>query len=119
MAREPSIHSIALLRPSSYPDWICDDCGQKYGRRSSLNATWHHSECDVCGMAKAVTQPRDFGHLKEGWHLLALELFSLEVVKAASRGDQCFIDCLRGEDDATQRLRMAIVSLAEVLRVAF
>jgi hypothetical protein len=114
--KETEGHSIARLRPSSYPDWICDDCGQKYGRRSSSNATWHHGECDVCGMTKAVTEPRD---LKEGWHLLALESSSLEVVKAASRGDQCFIDCLRGEDDATKRLRMAIVSLAEVLRVAF
>lgn len=101
------------------PQWICNDCGEKCGRRLLKLATWHVGECEICGLTKAVTEPRDFGHLKEGWHLLVLESMALQVVRSASIDDQNFIECLRGEDDATKRLRLAIVSLAEVLRTAF
>jgi hypothetical protein len=62
--------------------------GEKYGRRLPLFATWHHGECEICGVADAVTEPRDFGHLKDGWHLLALESMSLEVVRSASVGER-------------------------------
>lgn len=50
-----------------YPAWVCHDCGEEYGRRNPTNATWHEGECDVCGYTNAVTQPRDFGHLVDGW----------------------------------------------------
>ena len=46
-----------------YPEWICHECGMKYGRREPGSATWHTGKCDVCGETKSVTQPRDFGHL--------------------------------------------------------
>lgn len=52
---------------SLYPQWVCDDCGNKYGRRKSDLATWHHGKCDVCETMTMVTEPRDFGHLKNGW----------------------------------------------------
>lgn len=104
---------------SSYPQWICGDCGEKYGRRVPTLATWHQGECEICGLTNAVTEPRDFGHLKDGWHIMALESMAFEVVRSASIGDQNFIQCLRGEDEATKRLRLAIVSLAEVLRTSF
>ena len=119
MSKEPDRRSDARYCSSSYPEWICSDCGEKYGRQSPKLATWHEGECEICGFTNAVTEPRDFGHMKDGWHLLALESMALEVVRAASIGDQNFIQCLRGEDDATKRLRLAIVSLAEVLRTAF
>ena len=38
------------------------------------------------------------------------------VVKAASRGDQEFIDCLRAREASTMRLRLSIVALADRLR---
>jgi hypothetical protein len=53
-----------------YPDWICAECGRKHGKRPEGNphgATWHVDECGVCGETVEVTEPRDFGHLKEGW----------------------------------------------------
>jgi hypothetical protein len=50
-----------------YPQWICSDCGVKHGRRVPIMATWHVGECGVCGLAGMVTEPRDFGHLKDGW----------------------------------------------------
>lgn len=25
-------------------------------------ATWHEGTCDICGLRKAVTEPRDFGY---------------------------------------------------------
>lgn len=50
-----------------YPNWICDGCGKLHGRRPFGNpygATYHIGECGICGMKCEVTEPRDFGHLK-------------------------------------------------------
>lgn len=104
---------------TGYPEWICSSCGRTHGRHPPLMSTWHQGECEICGCASEVTQPRDFGQLKPGWHLRALEQFAVEVVRAAMIGDQHFAACLRGDDPATARVRSAIVSLAEVLRTAF
>lgn len=51
----------------AYPSWVCLDCGDRHGRRSVGIATWHMGTCDVCGEAEMVTEPRDFGHLRETW----------------------------------------------------
>jgi hypothetical protein len=107
------------VHPSGYPEWICSDCGTKYGRRAPTIATWSVGECDICGRTKPVTEPSDYGNLKHGWHLAAIETLAKEVLDAASIDDQTFIDCLQGDDDATTRLRLAIVSLAEIVRTAF
>lgn len=53
-----------------YPDWICNSCGSLYGKRPDGNpygATYHLDACDICGLHGDVTEPRDFGHLREGW----------------------------------------------------
>lgn len=51
-----------------YPAWICEDCGRKWGRRSPSNATtWYEDICGICGKETVTTEPRDFGHLKDGW----------------------------------------------------
>lgn len=51
-----------------YPQWICRDCGEKYGNRPCGIATWHRGDkCGVCRCEKSTTEPRDFGHLKDGW----------------------------------------------------
>lgn len=49
------------------PEWVCADCGRRYGRREPDYATWHIDECGVCGKEKAVTAPRDYGHLAADW----------------------------------------------------
>ena len=54
-------------REREYPTWACNDCGEKYGRRLPSVCTIHMDTCGVCGEYKPVTQPRDFGHLKDGW----------------------------------------------------
>lgn len=53
----------------SYPSWICADCGKKYGKRPEGNgcATWHVDVCDICRTRTLTTEPRDFGHLKDGY----------------------------------------------------
>lgn len=62
------------LKDVFYPDWICFDCGVKYGNREEGDATtWHDGTCGICGEEAPVTQPRDFGHLKEGWLLYLSE----------------------------------------------
>jgi hypothetical protein len=58
------------------PDWVCNDCGQKWGRwwdgsvytgPSTHCATYHESVCNVCGNTKSVTEARDYGYLRPGW----------------------------------------------------
>jgi hypothetical protein len=43
------------------PAWICQPCGETYGNRKPVQATWHQGECDKCRQIRPVTQPRDFG----------------------------------------------------------
>ena len=54
---------------TAYPTWVCSDCGEKHGRRTHKEATWHVNTCDLCGREAYVTEPRDFGHLKPGWEM--------------------------------------------------
>lgn len=51
-----------VVRLRKYPDWICYECGTKYGKIKSLCATYHRELCPVCKKRKSVTQPRDFGY---------------------------------------------------------
>lgn len=51
----------------AYPVWVCAKCGEKYGNRIPHMATWHNGICGVCNRPRAVTEPRDYGHLKPGW----------------------------------------------------
>lgn len=53
-------------------DWVCNDCGVKYGKWYQPGgvlpevhcATYHINTCDVCNAKDvAVTEPRDFGYL--------------------------------------------------------
>lgn len=64
MARSPS--SV-----EDYPDWICKNCGELYGKRPTGNpygATWHIDTCGICHKSDVeCTEPRDFGHLKPQW----------------------------------------------------
>jgi hypothetical protein len=52
----------------AYPDWICSSCGAKHGLRRCGVCTWHVGTCGICGIEASVTEPRDFGHLRE-WPL--------------------------------------------------
>jgi len=56
---------------------------------------------------------------EQGWEHVALHSMALDVVRSASIDDHYFIECLGGKDDATKRLRLAIVSLSALLRAAF
>ena len=52
------------------PMWCCSDCGNRYGQRIPTGvhiASYHNGLCEVCGVWKAVTEPRDFGYLKRTW----------------------------------------------------
>ncbi|MGA1646444.1 MAG: hypothetical protein ACO4AV_15880 [bacterium] len=59
------------------PDWVCRDCGGKWGLWWDGGryygppihcATYSHGTCGVCGAKTGVTEARDYGYLKEGWH---------------------------------------------------
>lgn len=56
-----------------YPCWLCFECGEKYGRHACGASTWHKDKCDVCGKEALVTEPRDFGHLKDSWEFHRIE----------------------------------------------
>ena len=49
------------------PEWICMECGKRYGRKSIGIATWHEDMCDICGEITSVTEPRDFGYLDDSY----------------------------------------------------
>ncbi len=61
------------MKPNGYPEWICDICGQKYGKwyykgrytgPDHWCATFHLGSCEVCGVENiGVTEPRDYGGL--------------------------------------------------------
>lgn len=47
----------------TYGDWICEKCGNQYGKAKPGIATWHYGVCDWCGTRKTpVTEPRDYGY---------------------------------------------------------
>ena len=52
-----------------YPAWVCLPCWNKHGRGYTEGhvCTVHTGVCGICGQTRAVTEPRDFGHLKPGW----------------------------------------------------
>ncbi len=54
---------------NKYPAWICVPCGRLYGHGSKFaSSTMHTGACGVCGREDVpVTEPRDFGHLRDGW----------------------------------------------------
>jgi hypothetical protein len=63
----------------SYPSYVCNACGTKYGawyQRGGVAdhiftkhcATFHIGTCGVCQTKGVpVTEPRDYGHLVDGW----------------------------------------------------
>lgn len=60
-----------------YPQWVCHCCGENYGtwyKRGTYvgpphhYATYHQGTCGLCGAIDvAVTEPRDYGHLRAKW----------------------------------------------------
>jgi len=54
---------------STYPTWICLECGDKYGNGMPDGhvCTVHNGTCGICGKDAQVTEPRDFRHLRHGW----------------------------------------------------
>ena len=56
-----------MTQNNEYPEWICADCGDKHGKAKCGLSTWHEGACEVCGKMTSVTEPRDYGHLKETW----------------------------------------------------
>ena len=59
-----TIRATATVQPKE----VCWDCGKKYGCRMRDGvSSYHIGRCDVCGKAKTVTEPRDFGYLNKDW----------------------------------------------------
>jgi|GEM_PF-2400353 hypothetical protein len=48
--------------------WVCDDCGNAFGRNPKTGtdrlSTYSPGKCDICEEEKIVTQFRDFGYNK-------------------------------------------------------
>ena len=67
------------------PEWVCLDCGERYGRRPLGLTTFHWDECGVCGQETAVTQPSDYGYLQPDWQD-QFALSEIEKMANAARG---------------------------------
>lgn len=48
-------------------DYICHDCGMKYGKPRSSCATFYHGYCDYCNKNKIVTESRDYCYPELPW----------------------------------------------------
>ena len=50
-----------------YPAWVCRPCGWQHGRFPKMDriSAWHEGTCGICGQRGPVTEPRDFGHLRD------------------------------------------------------
>ena len=62
-----------MKKPLPYPQYICFDCGRRHGRRNAGVCTVHNGECGICGNTAPVTEPRDFGHLMDGWERFVVD----------------------------------------------
>ena len=52
------------MKKKEMPDWICADCGNKYGSYPEGHlSTWHNGTCGICGEDKPVTEPRDYRYI--------------------------------------------------------
>ena len=58
---------MKVVKQRDYPVWVCYPCGDRHGFKKCGVSTWHDDECGVCGEFASVTEPRDFGHLKNSW----------------------------------------------------
>lgn len=41
-------------------DYICVECGNKYGKPKFSVATWYQGHCDYCNKDIVVTESRDY-----------------------------------------------------------
>lgn len=76
---------MKVVKKRDYPVWVCYPCGDKHGFKKCGIATWHKDKCGVCCEVTAVTEPRDFGHLKNSWmkayaHCAAIEEYLNDVL---------------------------------------
>ena len=58
--------TLNLINRLTTADWICCECGDKYGKYSAGCSTFHEGICEVCGKRAAITETRDFGYLQRG-----------------------------------------------------
>ena len=58
--------TLNLINRLTTADWICCECGDKYGKYSAGCSTFHEGICEVCGKKAAITETRDFGYLQRG-----------------------------------------------------
>jgi hypothetical protein len=67
---QPPVGSAGPADRPPYPDWICRICGSAHGIGMPAGhvSTWHIGPCGICGQFTSVTEPRDYGHLRE-WPL--------------------------------------------------
>jgi len=66
--------TLNLINRLTTADWICCECGDKYGKYSAGCSTFHEGNCEVCGKKSAITETRDFGYLERGIYAERLKL---------------------------------------------
>jgi len=94
-----------------YPVWICHPCGEKHGNKPVGVATWHENTCDICGNTTEVTEPRDFGHLKDTWEDAAKLAAVTEQRDGLKQAVDCASDLLSSVTEQRDRLAEALESI--------
>lgn len=90
-----------------YPAWVCARCGTDFGRKKCGIATWHHGTCGVCLKDASVTEPRDFGHLRDDWRV------RYECTKTANEYGTKSNTTLLGQFEVGQRVRVLVMKEVE------
>jgi hypothetical protein len=103
------------------PSWVCQHCGKKYGQKPREGvSTWHYGECNVCHNHASVTEPRDFGYLKQGWQsqssLNAQADVSRETMAAFPKNPVPFIDTIAEKEARIKELEKKVEELQETLK---
>ena len=82
--------TLNLINRLTTADWICCECGDKYGKYSAGCSTFHEGICEVCGKRAAITETRDFGYLQRGicTEKLKIKGQSKEVAEYMASGEE-------------------------------
>jgi hypothetical protein len=79
----------------------------RHGNKKCGVATWHENTCDICGDTTDVTEPRDFGHLKDTWEDAAKLAAVTEQRDGLKQAVDCASDLLASVTEQRDRLAEA------------
>jgi len=85
----------ALIARLTTADFVCSNCGLKYGKYAAGRSPARAGFCQVCGDLKELQEVRDFGYLQPGIEALQKK----ETIKAQSKQVAEYLSTFEDNDD--------------------